>query len=343
MSNSKKILSFVDSDIAAERRGIPPFASLKAFESVGRVGGVRKAALELGIDHAVVSRHLRALEAWLGQPLFDRVSSPVRLNAMGREYHRVVSSIMTLLTRATRDVVSSDASSRLLIWCVPGFATQWLAANLDRFSLLHPNIEVELRPTDVEADFSCDEVDGDIRFVRDVSRASPIRGVDCLTFARPSVFPVAAPKWIAENCHYASAKDFAQFRLLHEENDEEWRGWFAANGVEPGARLPGPRLWNAHLTLAAAIREQGVCISNPFLIVKDLTDGRLQVMTDKQNAPISAEIGSYVFSCRSDALLRPAIFKFREWISNRAHEFLGKEAPSLIAKSAARTKRQSAA
>jgi len=70
MSDSKKILNFADADIVAERRGIPPFASLKAFESVGRAGGVRKAALELGIDHAVVSRHLRALEAWLGQPLF---------------------------------------------------------------------------------------------------------------------------------------------------------------------------------------------------------------------------------------------------------------------------------
>jgi len=264
------------------------------------------------------------------------------LNAAGREYHRVVSSVMALLTRATRDVVSSQTGSRLLIWCVPGLATQWLAANLDRFSLAHPNIEVELRPTDVEADFSCDEVDGDIRFVRDVSRLPPVRGVDCLAFARPRVFPVAAPTWIAQNSNHASAKEFAQFRLLHEENDEEWRGWFAANGVELGARLPGPGLWNAHLTLAAAIRGQGVCISNPFLIAKDLADGRLQVMTDKEDTPISAEIGSYVFSCRSDALLRPAIFKFREWIAKRAHEFLGKEAPDLLAKSA-RMKRPSAA
>ena len=341
MPGTKKAANITESSNIADRRAIPPFASLKAFEAVGRVGGIRKAALELCIDHAVVSRHLRALEAWLGLPLFDRNSSPPRLNATGRQYHKVISATMREIARATRDVVGSDAGSRLLIWCVPGFASRWLAANLDHFTLLNPRIEVELRPTDIGPDFSCDEADGDIRFVRDLSQASPARGVDWLTFARPTVFPVATQKWIDENPEHGSAAEFVNLRLLHEENDEEWRGWFNANGVELGPRLPGPRLWHAHLTLAAAIRGQGVCLSNPFLIVNDVADGTLQIMTDKADAPIAAEIGAYVFSCRSDALERPAIRKFREWISTRANEFLRNEAPGLV--EPAKIGRQSAA
>jgi len=42
-------------------KALPPFAALRAFEAVGREGGIRKAAASLGIDHAVISRHIRQL------------------------------------------------------------------------------------------------------------------------------------------------------------------------------------------------------------------------------------------------------------------------------------------
>ena len=59
------------------RNAIPPFAALRAFDAIARLGGVRKAAEMLSLDHAVVSRHLRAIEAWTGTTLiasgpFDR-------------------------------------------------------------------------------------------------------------------------------------------------------------------------------------------------------------------------------------------------------------------------------
>lgn len=50
-------------------KALPPFAALRAFEMVGRVGGIRRAASLLAIDHTVVSRHVRALEEWVGVPL----------------------------------------------------------------------------------------------------------------------------------------------------------------------------------------------------------------------------------------------------------------------------------
>ncbi|WP_242402749.1 helix-turn-helix domain-containing protein [Komagataeibacter kakiaceti] len=56
-----------------ERRPhIPPLAALHAFMAYARTGGIRRAAVALGVDHAVVSRHLRDLEATLGTALRDR-------------------------------------------------------------------------------------------------------------------------------------------------------------------------------------------------------------------------------------------------------------------------------
>lgn len=311
------------SDLIADRRAIPPFASLRAFEAVGRVGGIRKAAVELRVDHAVVSRHLRALEAWLGVSLFDRSGSTPRLTETGRHYHQVISAAMMDVARATRDVIGSKKGDRLLIWCVPGFANRWLAANLDHFLELNPNIEIELRPTDTAPDFNADEADGDIRFVRDLSRLSAPPGVDWMTFARPMVFPVASRRWLEANPTRGEPQDVLDLRLLHEENDEEWRGWFVANGVRVDSRLPGPRLWHAHMTLDAARRGQGVALTNAFLLADDVREGHLELVTNREGRSAGAEIGAYVFASREDAVKRPAIRKLREWITSRASEFLG--------------------
>lgn len=308
--------------LGPDRRAIPPFASLRAFEAVGRLGGIRKAALELSVDHAVVSRHLRALEAWLGEALFDRTASVPRLNDVGRAYHLSISLALMDLARATRDVVGSVQGERLLIWCVPGFASRWLAANLDDFARRHPGLEVELRPTDLSPDFGADEADGDIRFVRDIAGLSAPPGVDWLTFARPAVFPVASEGWVDKHPHVRTPRDLLALKLLHEESDQEWRAWFDAQGIQPGSRLLGPRLWHAHLTIDAARRGQGVSLANSFLIADDIADGLLTPALADHECGAGAAIGSYVFAVREDALMRPAIVKFRAWIGARAKKFL---------------------
>ncbi len=313
-------------ELLTDRRAIPPFAPLRAFEAVGRLGGVRKAAAELGVDHAVVSRHLRALEAWMGVALFDRSAAAPRLNAAGQGYHQVVSEAIMSIARGTREALRTESANRLLIWCVPGFASRWLSANLDHFVQHNPGVEVELRPTDASPNFGSDEADGDIRFVRDITSLRPQPGVNRLRFARPAVFPVASPEWVAANPPVRRPEDLIDHRLLHEENDEEWRGWFVANDVKPNPRLAGPKLWHAHLALDAARRGQGVALANPFLIADDISQGQLQVLLPAGDAGETVQIGAYVFSTREDAIERPAIRKFRDWIVPRAAEFLKREA-----------------
>ena len=309
-------------NLMADRRSIPPFASLRAFEAVGRAGSIRRAAQELRLDHAVVSRHLRAIEAWLGLSLFARSSPTLKLNAVGRQYHEEISAGLGAIIRATRDIVRVGDAGSLLIWSVPGFASRWLSANLDHFCTLHADIDVELRPTDASPDFISDEADGDIRFVRDISGAAPPSGVEWVTLARPKVFPVASPEWLAAHPTRGEPEDFLDMKLLHEENDEDWRGWLAANEVKAGPGLAGPRLWHAHLTLDAARRGQGVALTNPFLIADDLRRGVLAPVTNQSGNANGAAIGSYVFGAREDGAPRPALRKMRAWIVERAAAFL---------------------
>ena len=52
---------------------LPPLHLVRALHAVGHTGSIRKGATELGVSHTVVSRHLRALEAWAGAKLLGKV------------------------------------------------------------------------------------------------------------------------------------------------------------------------------------------------------------------------------------------------------------------------------
>ncbi len=77
-------------------RGEPflPFETLRAFDAIARLGGVRKAAQYLCRDHAVVSRHLRAIEDWTGTKLIQRTPAGSVLTEDGLRYHRDIASAL---------------------------------------------------------------------------------------------------------------------------------------------------------------------------------------------------------------------------------------------------------
>src|SRR3546814_7654429 len=79
-----------------------------------------------------------------------------------------------------------------------------------------------------------------------------------MEIARPIVVPVASARLAADLPPVRTAADVMNLPLLHEDNDQEWRHWFLAQGVSPPERLPGTRLWHAHLALAAARSGHGV-------------------------------------------------------------------------------------
>jgi DNA-binding transcriptional LysR family regulator len=294
----------------------PPLAALRAFDAVGRLGGIRKAAKELGIDHAVVSRHVRALEAWVGTALLARDGASLRLTEAGRAYHGKIERALATIAGATGALVQADARTRLRIWCVPGFAFLWLSDRLGSFIDANPDIDLDFRPSDELPDFRARDVDGAIRYLRSWEEAAMPRHVYSLELARPSVFPVAAPALLAHLPPLASAADLLAHPLLHEDSDEEWRHWLAAQSVVTVEPLPGPRLWHAHLTLNAARQGQGIALANPLLLRDDLERGRLvRVQATMSFAPVA--LGSYRLMAREDRWNVAGLIRFRSWLTER--------------------------
>lgn len=90
------------------RRALPPFETLRAFDAIARLGGVRKAAQYLCRDHAVISRHLRAIEDWTGSKLIQRSAAGSVLTEDGVRYHRDIASALDIIARATVDLIKRN-------------------------------------------------------------------------------------------------------------------------------------------------------------------------------------------------------------------------------------------
>lgn len=296
------------------RRDLPPFAALRAFDAVARLGGVRRAAQELGLDHTVISRHLRAIEAWTGAALFERGPAGPSLTPEGARYHRRIAAAIDLIAEATAELTRRNDDRQLQIWCMPGFAFQWLMGRLAGFETANPNLEIELRPADAGPDFARHEADIDIRYQPTFEPAPHLAACARMTeIARPTIIPVASPDYVARHGLIRRPEEALEHALLHEDNFDNWKAWLAAYGLQRDD-LAGPRLWHGHLTMDAARRGRGVALGHHFLAADDLAAGRLaRACADGEPfRPLS--LGAYVFAARADRWEARPVARFRKWL-----------------------------
>jgi DNA-binding transcriptional LysR family regulator len=298
-------------------KAIPPFAILRAFEAVGRLSGIRKAAAWLSLDHAVVSRHVRALEEWVGSPLFKRSGGRLLFTETGARYHMRISASLAELAHATSDLVTQTECHRVRLWSAPGLAFYWLSGEVAEFHKQNPGCEVELRPSDTAPDLHMLEADADLRFYGDSWGPRPGgAGMRHIELARPLSFPVASPELADRLSRLGSVAELAQCDLLHEQHCEEWRAWFRHNGIDITDRLPGQVHWHTHLAMGAAQHGLGVALANTFQIDRELQDGRLVEV--KIPGTERASLGAYVFETRADRWSARPITQIRRVLQQRA-------------------------
>lgn len=297
---------------------LPSMASLRAFEAAGRLGGIRRAGDVLSIDHTAVSKHVRALENWLGTTLFNRDGHGLSLTDEGGTYHERVSNALYEIHKATQAVRGITSNSMFKIWCVPGFATQWLSDQISDFEKMWPGRTVEIRPTEFPAQLDRFEADVDIRFCGDDwGTQYHIKGCRTMTLAHPPLIVVASPEFVDRH-PISSVADLLDTQLLHEEDHEQWLAWLRGNNITPTKPLGGVLMWHAHLALAAARSGRGLALANRFLVRSDIETRCLVEVAIPGCRNVA--IGHYRFAARADRWHDKDIRKLREFLAKRASE-----------------------
>lgn len=301
--------------LGPEQRGaLPPFALLRAFEAIGTCGGIRRAAEALSIDHAAISRHLRALELWTGATLIDRTPGGGRaLTEDGWRYHQAIARGLGVIASASLDLTKKGDDRNLALLCAPGLASEWLSGRLGDFSDLNTGIELEIRPTDEPPGPSTHSADGHIYYAIDARPHELDEELRCEIIARPPILAVASPAFAQSLGPVGGPGDLLKMRLLHESDADQWRRWFIEHRVAVPDRLDGPKFWQAHLAITAAKHGKGVALANTLLVRDALDRGELVSVGEWP----SVYLGSYVFIARRSRWANPTVAAFRRWLDRQ--------------------------
>lgn len=300
-------------------RRLPPFPALFAFEAAARHLSFRRAAEELGVTQSAISHRIRALEDFIGAPLFERSASGVRLSAAGRRYQAGLGGLLDRIEEATETVCGDARTGRLTIQSTPGCAAHWLVPRLHRFHRRNPGIETAvISSIDHPIDFDHGDADVILQF-----GADRIPGVLSEPFLASGRAPLAAPALLEKGPPIRGPADLLAYPLLHDMVGDGWAEWFAHAGLPDACCERGPRFAHCDLVLAAALAGQGVALCWTALADEEVAAGRLVRIS-----PIgSPERIIYSVATLESRARLPKIAAFRAWMRQEAQ--LGSAVPEV--------------
>jgi|SRR5689334_2301335 len=302
----------------AER--LPPLNALRSFEVAARHLSFSKAAEELHVTHSAISHQIKALEEWLGTPLFRRVNRGLLLTEPGQAYLRPVRESFQKLGEATWRLKAKGRSGPLTVSVMPSFASKWLVPRLRTFRERHPDIDVRVSATPDLIDFDRDDVDVAVRYGRG-NWSTELRS-DLLI--RESMFPVCSPKLLEGPLPLKTIQDLRHHTLLtdYDWRVDFWQLWLDAAGITDLVPQHSLSFNYSNLMLQAAIDGLGVALTQNALAGDDLVAGRLVRLFD---VTLPTDFAYYVVT-PSLAAMRPKIVAFRDWLIDEAN--LGREDPT---------------
>ena len=254
-------------------RKLPPLNALKAFEATARLSSVTKAAAELSVSHSSISQHIKQLEEYFGQKLFDRQGRGLSPTSSAAAYLEDLRTCFDRIAVASERLVQVGDRSGLTINATPSFAMRWLIPKTSLFQIMHPSLSIK-----VTTSLSDEIVHLNQPYDFIIRREHMTRqGYVCKRFLDDRSTPVMAPA-LYERLKPEKPSDLMKYNLLHmRSRPQAWKHWFGDRGVAVEDTIGGAFFDHFFLSLQAAISGMGVAIGPFAFIEDDLRDGRLMV------------------------------------------------------------------
>ncbi|MBZ9873891.1 LysR family transcriptional regulator [Mesorhizobium sp. BR1-1-9] len=295
------------------KRGRLPLTALRSFEAAGRHLSFSRAAEELFVSQAAISRQIRELEVFLRRPLFERHHRRVELTDAGRRLLSQLVRSFDAIDALLSELVAAPAQTVVRVSVEPSLASVWLVPRLNRFRQLRPDIDVALEVDPRLIEFRGDQPELALRFS---AHAVSWPRSEAERLASTVDSPVLSPALLAAGPPLDKPADLGRYTLLHEENRQGWARWFEAAGV-PADVVParGPMLADASLSKQAALLGHGVALGDLLQIGEELASGTLVKPFD-----IDVASGAYWLVARSLRDLPEPAAAFADWVRSEFAE-----------------------
>jgi LysR family transcriptional regulator, glycine cleavage system transcriptional activator len=286
-------------------RKLPFLNGIRAFEAAARAESFAKAATELHVTPAAISRMVQLLEQRLAVPLFERRANRLVLTPAGRAYQSGLTQIFDQLANLTAQVTAMAGSRVLTVGVGPTFATRWLIPRLADFQKRAPETEVRFATGGATLpyndDWTCGIRLGDGNWPDFISER---------LFAA-DLSPVCAPAIAKRIRAPEDLRDATLLRVAHAADD--WPRWFRAAELSK-IRARGPEFEYYGQALQAAADGVGVAMGISPYVDDDVNAGRL-VAPFRLSVPKGQQWYLIYRAGRKD---EAAFQAFRTWIMRAA-------------------------
>lgn len=140
-------------------------SAIRSFVEIADKGSLTRAAEALDLSRAMISRHLEALEQWLGARLLHRTTRRVSLSEAGLEALPRLRQMLELAAdlQAVSGERRAEPKGKLRITTSLSFAVSCLTQAVVDFQAGHPRVEIELLTVDRAVDLVGERIDLAVR------------------------------------------------------------------------------------------------------------------------------------------------------------------------------------
>jgi len=290
---------------------VDSLTDVAVFVRVVACNSFTRAADELELSRAVVSKYVARLEERLGVRLLNRTTRRLALTEAGAELFEASRGALERIDEAEERVarLQREPQGRLKVNAPMSFGILQLSRVLPDFLARHPRIHVDLVMDDRLVDFLADGFDVGIRIAE-----LPDSSLVAKKVAPCPVVACAAPAYLAEQGEPATPEDLATQECIlyrYSAGANVWR-FTAAGGRDIAVAVSGRlRMNNGIAMKEAALRGFGIILLPTFYVEQELRDGTLRRVLPHYRVP---DLGMYaVYPQRS--FVPPKVRAFVEFLS----------------------------
>lgn len=254
-------------------RELPSLNALRAFEVAARLESVSHAALVLHVTHGAVSRQIRALEAELGVPLFNRAGRGLTLTPAGLRLRDGVAGAFTQLRKSCDELRRSASHAPFVLGCSGSVLARWIIPRMQRLGRDLPTLKLHLSASEDTSAASLPGLDAALLLAEPPWPSE----WQVQVLASEQIGPVLSPR----HPHHAALRKasttaLCKQALLHTASrPQAWPAWARAQRIAASRLHYGQSFEHLYYLLEAAVAGLGVAIAPQPLVTDDLAAGRL--------------------------------------------------------------------
>jgi DNA-binding transcriptional LysR family regulator len=270
---------------------LPDLEAWAIFAKTAEAGSFARAAGELGLSKATVSKAIARLENRLGERLFHRTSRRLSLTETGRVLSVRAAKILADAEAVEAEALAQSATprGRVRIAAPMSFGLEHVAPALPDFLAAYPAISIDLHLSDQAVDLVGGGFDVALRIA-----ALPDSSMMARRLCQVRRLLVGAPGYFTEHGRPSHPRELSGHSCLgysYLPSGDTWQ-FIGPSGEEHAIAVTGPlRANNADALMASLRAGIGMALQPEFVVWRDLREGRLEpVMTDWSAPPIALNI-----------------------------------------------------